>query len=276
MACNKFSIKDLDAYRDGMLDDQRRSELSRHLDQCAACRESLDKTAEFEQQIKDVASSWIPSDKLWARIRNSVEKQSRRTPERFRPKQFTGIAAAITLCTFAFMIYLTISPVQETESDSTVAALVNEFHTFVISRRELDYREPQPGNVRDWFGSKVEFRVPLPLSTPDIKLAGGRLCNMFDQRIVSFMYQVDGVWVSLYIMQSMPGDRQPDMGTEQRVNGYGYVQWQYQGLHYSLVGDLPANHLHRIAERLLRAEIVTSSPDPQMAFFQTKIQENKT
>lgn len=239
-----------DAYLDMTLDQPSRSRLDNHLNQCAACRQRLNQAAAIEQQIRDVASTWTPSEGLWARIKEGDENQLQRSSDRITPQKFAGTAAVIVLCTFAFATYFLLSPSQILKSESTAVALVNEFHTFVVSRRELDYSEPLPMNVREWFGDKVEFRVPLPVSTPKFTLAGGRLCNMFDQRIVSFMYRVDGAWVSLYIMQSAPDYKLQEMGKQLLVHGYGYVEWQQQGLHYSLVGDVPADHLRHIAERL--------------------------
>ena len=103
------------------------------------------------------------------------------------------------LLALGFMVYLLPGINQESQSNSVASALVNEFHTFVISKRALDYTHNKPAEVRQWFGSKVDFRVPLPVEAPAMVLSGGRLCNMFDQRVVSFMYRYDDAWVSLYI-----------------------------------------------------------------------------
>ena len=64
-------------------------------------------------------------------------------------------------------------------------------------------------------------------------------------------------------------------GAEHRVNGYGYVEWQNQGLHYSLVGDLPANQLHRIADRLIRDEVVITPPYSEVVFYQINTGKNQ-
>ncbi len=248
-SCDPF-IKDLDAYRDAVLETQRYREVETHLQQCAACRGRLQQDAALELQIRNAAAAWKPSADLWQRVKSSAAQAPSQSA---RPPWPAGIAATLVLGIVAVLAYLSFEPAREAGSDSTAVALVNEFHTFVVSRRELDYSEPGPSNVRDWFGSKVDFRVPLPVSTPDVALAGGRLCNMFDQRIVSFMYRVDGAWVSLYIMQSKI---ERPAGGQRLVNGYAYVEWQDQGLSYSLVGNLPAERLRGIAESLAREQTV--------------------
>jgi len=62
-------------------------------------------------------------------------------------------------------------------------------------------------------------------------------------------------------MQSMPQDEPLQSERELLVNGYGYIGWQHQGLHYSLVGDLPAERLRRIANHLYPADVVTAEID---------------
>ena len=153
---------------------------------------------------------------------------------------------------------------EQADPGETVAlALVNEFHTFVVSHRDLDFSDTQPTEIRNWFGDKVDFRVPTPIKSQELKLAGGRRCNMFDQRIASFMYQVDGAWVSLYIMRS--GKVEDNLGAshELLLKGYGFIDWEDQGLHYSLVGDLPVERLREIAEHLRNTRILTNLPGPE-------------
>ena len=245
----KYFLPDLDAYRDATLEPARRRELEQHLAACESCRGRLRRDAALEQKIRETAVDWTAPAGLWQRIERSAEGARQRA----RPPLLAGSAAAVLLCLLVASVYWWLDPLSRQQPESTAVALVNEFHTFVVSRRELDYSEPGPSNVRDWFGSKVDFRVPLPVSTPDVALAGGRLCNMFDQRIVSFMYRVDGAWVSLYIMQSKI---ERPAGGQRLVNGYAYVEWQDQGLSYSLVGNLPAERLRGIAESLAREQTV--------------------
>ncbi len=146
--------------------------------------------------------------------------------------------------------------------DSVATALVNEFHTFVVSQRDLDFSDDRPQQIRNWFGNKVNFRVPLPVHTREFRLAGGRLCNMLDQRIVSYMYRIDDAWVSLYIMKSSDSltNRQP--GVEQILRGYGAISWQADGLVYTLVGDVDSNRLREVANALYMPQSAESEPRP--------------
>lgn len=250
----KTCLNDLDAYRDGALEKKQHSDIGAHLEQCADCRAARQRADDFDRQLREVASTWVPPDGLWARIKQTAAMQQEATGSHTTRPLLPAVAAAILLFSFAFVTLLHMGTDQAAQSESTAAALVNEFHTFVISRRELDYSEARPDNLRDWFSNKVEFRVPLPVTAAEYRLAGGRLCSMLEQRIVSFMYRVDGAWVSLYIMKSMPQDVPRQTDRELLVNGYGFIGWQHQGLRYSLVGDLPAERLRGIANHLYPAD----------------------
>ena len=236
---------DLDAYRDGELDDDRCRAVSEHLAHCDTCRERVSRDDAIEQQIRVAADDWQASPELWRRIRRSARRSR---PPVLRP--LPAMAASLVLAISAVVAWLVPDRVASPPTDSVATALVNEFHTFVVSQRDLDYSDDRPQQIRNWFGSKVDFRVPLPVRTREFELAGGRLCNMLDQRIVSYMYRIDDAWVSLYIMKSSDQvtNRQP--GLEQVLRGYGYINWQADGLVYTLVGDVDSQQLRGIATAL--------------------------
>lgn len=249
---------DLDAYRDNSLDENRQLEVSTHLQNCTACQQEAAQAAAIEQELRNQASDWAPSEELWARIKDSAELESTAAPvtdRRFH--QLPWAAAALLVMALGAISFSLIDNTQRGNSDFVADALVNEFHTFVVSHRELDFQDSQPAEIRQWFGDKVNFRVPLPVKIDNLQLAGGRLCNMFDQRIASFMYRVDDVWVSLYIMRSNP-HRSSTAANELLLQGYGYIDWETQGLHYSLVGEVAMDRLRQIATSLRSTQLLTS------------------
>ncbi len=254
--CKSFQV-DLDAYRDKSLVPDRQHEVLQHLQQCTICRKEISRAEEMEQRLRDEASTWVASKDLWLRIKNSAKNEASEYRSITSNAQLRWVAAAMLMVTLSFIGYSKLSQQPQDATDSLASALVNEFHTFVVSRRDLDYVDTQPAGIRQWFGDKVDFRVPEPVKTTDFKLAGGRLCNMFNQRIASFMYQVDGAWVSLYIMKPVDNMAIQPAETEMVLRGYGYIDWQSQGLQYSLVGDVPAERLREVARSLHLTEIMT-------------------
>jgi anti-sigma factor RsiW len=246
--CESFRI-DFDAFRDRVLGRDRASEVREHLQTCHSCRTEIHSADAIEQALQENATSWTASPDLWLRILNSTNSLKRGTgqiPGRWLSPQLW--VAALALVLIVGVVGFNFSQLhRQTPVDSVVSALVNEFHTFVISRRGLDYVNTQPHEIKEWFDDKVDFRVPLPVRADDIQLAGGRLCNMLDQRVASYMYQSDGDWVSLYIMKPVNNRAGETPGQEIMVKGYGYIDWQKSGLHYSLIGDITVDRLRQIA-----------------------------
>lgn len=245
-------LADLDAFRDGVLDENHRIQIQQHLKNCTACNEEMTRSADIEQALKEHASSWIPSENLWPRIQHSasqLESSQSSSPKHYF-SQFKWMAAALILLTVTVFSFNMVRHDDQSLTNPVATALVNEFHTFVISRRNLDYIDTQPARVREWFGNKVDFRAPRPVKTAGLKLEGGRLCNMLNQRIASYMYQSDGAWVSLYIMKSGPAGIEQNSAREIVVQGYGYIDWELEGLHYSLVGDIDVDRLRQFATEL--------------------------
>lgn len=249
--CNSV-LADLDAFRDGSLDQNRHLQIQQHLNNCAACDAEMHQSADIEQAIKDHASNWILPDDLWARIQTSASelKASRKPSPKVYSSRFSWMAAALILLTISLFSVNMIRQDEQAFINPVASALVNEFHTFVISRRELDYIDTRPSAVRQWFGNKVDFRAPKPVMTTSLQLAGGRLCNMLNQRVASYMYQSDGAWVSLYIMKPELAGIKQNSGREIVVQGYGYIDWDHEGLYYSLIGDIGVDRLRLLASEL--------------------------
>ena len=265
--CASFS-NDLDAYLDLALEPDREHALLAHLEHCEHCRAELDHAHSIEAEIRLAATDWQPSPDLWNKVTDSVQRQLQHAPahqdadrQRQRPI-FTWMTAALLLITVGATGFGLLKQNSSDTPEAVAAALINEFHTFVVSHRALDFSATHPAEIRSWFSDKVDFRVPLPVNPTDLKLAGGRLCNMLDQRIASFMYQVDGAWVSLYIMRSATAKQGLGASHEVLLQGYAFIDWENQGLHYSLVGDLPVERLREISERLRLTRILTHLPGP--------------
>lgn len=265
-SCASIRI-DLDLYRDQALEPNLQHQVQVHIDHCEPCRAELEVAQSIENQIRSELYSQ-PAPALWNRIIASAQEpaqqqtQTQRTGQHPTSRQrqsplFTWMTAAVLLITVTVGGYGLLKQDLDPDSDTLASALINEFHTFVVSHRDLDFIDSHPAQIRSWFGDKVDFRVPMPVDAADLQLAGGRLCNMLDKRIASFMYQIDGAWVSLYIMRSAMTTQNTVESHEILKQGYAFIDWKNEGLHYSLVGDLPVERLRQIAERLRSTRVFT-------------------
>ncbi|MEM7562021.1 MAG: zf-HC2 domain-containing protein [Pseudomonadota bacterium] len=245
--CNDIQ-KDLDAYRDDVLDAARRTEIAVHLASCQTCRGQHREAEAVESIIRAESESWQPPEHLWERIEVNVDAataQSGGQPSVWL--KFASVAVLVMMISIGIYQYDWSS---ETATERTSTALANEFHTFVISQRNLDFSHSEPLSIREWFGDKVGFRVPLPVEVDNTRLLGGRLCNMLDRRVVSFMYKKNNAWISLYIMQAVAGDEVDTTLAERFEQGYGYIGWYQDGLEYSLIGDVSIDELRDMLSAL--------------------------
>lgn len=244
---------DFDDYRDNQLDEQRNRQIESHLSDCADCRRFIEQASSIERNIRDETDTWGVPEQLWGRIKASADQASASSVKQLKPQSW--IAAAILLVALVVVGFNVNQQTNVNPVNTVAATLVSEFHTFVISRRQLDYTDTQPVAIRQWFGDKVSFRVPMPVQAEQLSLAGGRLCNMLDQQVVAYMYHSGDAWVSLYIMKSTSDENSQNqnrqgIGKDIMHQGYGYIDWERAGLLYSLVGDIPVEQLRLIAKSL--------------------------
>ncbi len=243
---------DLDAYRDGELDETRSEQIQQHLEHCPTCDSAMKQARYIENMIKETSLRWTPPAALWSRIQHSAEQRApseNAVPRRRGLRYGWAVAAMLVLGIILFNVNLVNQDTSQF-NEPVASVLVNEFHTFVISHRNLDYVDRQPEAIRQWISGKVDFRAPEPVKSQSMQLEGGRLCNMLNQRVASYMYRSDGAWVSLYIMQPEPAGIDQTGTAETVVQGYGFIDWQRDGLYYSLVGDIDVARLRRFAEEL--------------------------
>jgi anti-sigma factor RsiW len=255
--CTSFRA-DLDAFRDGLLGEELSQQMQRHIESCDSCRAQAKQAEAIEAGVRANAAEWFAPDHLWSRIQNSANNPGLENRRRSHRKPWSWAVAAMLVVAVVVVGFDLNRQAEQKSMNSVASVLVNEFHTFAVSHRNLDYIDSEPKAIRQWFGDKVDFRVPLPTKVSGLNLAGGRLCNMLNQRVASYMYQSDGAWVSLYIMKSGQGlDR--DFDAHLSLRGYGYIEWVNEGLHYSLVGDISIVRLRQIADTIYRQQFLPES-----------------
>lgn len=193
-------------------------------------------------ELEDVA---VPDD-LWQRIRTTVqtEQSSQKAPG--IPLWPRWVMASVLLALLAA------SPLLVTrwgQSDPALAELlIEEFHTFDISNRDFDVTERNPDALRQWFTSRLDFNPPKPITAIEkVSLVGGRLCQVDHHRMAAYMYQIDDHSVSLYIMADPNTDADKSRPVV-RFRGYGYVNWQQDGLSYMMVSTLENDRLLHLAK----------------------------
>jgi len=244
--------KNLDAFLDGRLDRERRSALEAHLAQCNECNAHLKNARAVERRLRERYYEEPMPAELWSRIQASLSMDRRGSSRNRGAWTAVAIAASLVLAVGAALM---LSVSHRAPSDELSTAIVNELRTFVISRRSVDLASTDPLALRGWFVDKVEFSPPSPPSAGGaLDLVGGRLCNILDQRVISYMYRSQGRLVSLYVMRDRGRDDGGGNGDARtsEMNGYTHVGWTRAGLRYSLVAKIPAARAEDITRALMQ------------------------
>ena len=193
----------LDAYLDGGLEARAVDGIERHLEVCAACSAQIARARSVEGALRGLYAEEPLPGGLAARIRASSARESsdpssapRGRSRGTRTPRWLARAALLLVVagTIALLAPRLDRPADEQRLSTVV---VSEFNTFVISRRAIDAPLTDPVALRDWFVDKVDFVPPPPPRAEGVvRLVGGRLCNILDRRVISYMYRGDEGLVS--------------------------------------------------------------------------------
>ena len=259
MNCQEFR-SEIDEFLDGALLAQEQEKRERHIKACPRCWSEVESIQALENRLRHtLREEGSDPERLWRRIRTDLASGHDEGRMRFGhwPK-VAALAASVLLVVAAALVGRDIVQPNSIQA-KLIEAPVNELRSFVASQRPLDLATADPDQLRDWFIDKVDFTPPTPATPDELNLIGGRLCYILDRRAASYMYRVDGRFVSLYVMDGVGLNRPIDAAREfagrrlvvRRLQGYTHVLWASGQHHLSLVADLPAVRLLDIARRLI-------------------------
>lgn len=266
MACHDV-WQQLDAFRDGTLDDTRLVMVRQHLAACQDCRSKLEGMWSLEDCLRTTFRDEPVPATLWSRISADLEsmRSSMAPAEQTRrafPWAWAVMAAMVLLALLGGALLTSSLFAPQSLAVRLLSTPVQDLHTFVVSQRALDITSPDPQRLRQWFQGKIDFSPPLlPRQAGTATLVGGRLCYFLDRRVASFMYTDDGRYLSLYVMSRqglppLPQERVEVAHPQARVyaiRGYTHVIWFHTDLLYSLVSDLPQARLLELVRGLVPA-----------------------
>ena len=116
----------------------------------------------------------------------------------------------------------------------------------------------QPASLQSWFESQVDYAVEVP-DIPDASLRGGHLAYLGGVQGVAVEYEIAGKDLT-YLM--VPEGNVLDMLLEQgdtlvtwSSRGYQIVMWRQGGGTRALIGSLPKQEIHDIADHCRRTMI---------------------
>ncbi len=243
----------------------QRSRLARHVASCEGCRRNVALLQQSEQAIASSGSLEAPPEDLWERISSRLEPKPVRRPV-FDPlpgrRSFALVAATLFL---AAIVLLHVHPVSRDGQDEMAVFAERHRSASAVSASE----EVPPVAVR-LFGDAAD----LPVRLPDALPSGWKLISVEKFTcprglpVAHLVYAKGDQRVSIF---QKPAGSGPGFGMGRgRGGGYGWMRRQGQGggggmqrfggqpvgvavgggLRFVVMGDLPADDIQKIADRL--------------------------
>lgn len=252
MSGRPITEDDLHAYVDGQLDDARRDEVAayfeanpeiaarfaRYGDQRAAIRAALDPVA-----VEPIPTRLNPSHIIAARRSESA------------PLWRYAAAIALLLATGGSGGWLLRSALEPPREG--VLALAGEatssFVTYASDTvRPVELRSGDSVELIDWATRRIGRKPVLPdLTRTGYRMMGGRIVSTPHGAGLMLMYDNDRGTRLVMLSRPMAVDQNRKMMEHAQGNIEGW-SWATDGMGYSLVGTLPADQLHPLADDIRR------------------------
>lgn len=243
---------DLHAYIDGRLDESRCAEVSAYLEQHPevaarfACYSSQRDTLRIA--LDPVADEPVPT-----RLNISHMLADRRQK---RTSSWRYAAAAVVLLFVGGSAGWTIRAGHDQRIDGVIALADEASQNYVAfasdRTRPVEVRAEQSLELLDWATERMGRKPILPdLSESGFRLMGGRVVS--SPRGAGLMLMYDNDRGARLVMLARPMDADQDRTmmrhTKGKVEGWA---WATDGMGYSLVGSLPSDALHPLADDVRR------------------------
>lgn len=240
-----------DRHLDAELDELDEASIDAHLASCAPCRARFATQRAFHVQLKHTlgeATRAPPPDALRARVRGAISLEAANA-RRWPVGKLSAIAAVALAVVAAW-------PYQPSEASRMVDDLVDR-HAANLPP-EVRPRGDDDAELRRFLAHNLAGAVtPPPLAAGPVRLVGARVTNGRGHDIPYFIYDQRGAKLSYF---AVPGATAPSAadGFERRSigdrlvwvgarRGYNVVSWTGRGATFTLVSDVDARELVRLA-----------------------------
>lgn len=247
----------IDAYVDGEFEERERTELELHLEDCDDCRRQVEGRVHVKKCLKSACGNQKAPDELRDRIMGELRETASQESDSGRSAMWRYAAAAVPLAAAVALVmvvftpdFLTVKPggAEQVNQPEAVQNTV-EWHRGDFP---VEVTGPASADVSRWFRGKVDFPVRLPsFQSHDVRLVGGRLANVNNQRAAYALYEVGGARLSVMMSHddeiSVPTQNiETIQGRDvafMNIRGYEVAILRNNGITYTMTSDVSHDEL---------------------------------
>jgi len=252
MSGKPITEDDLHAYIDGLLDDIRRADVSAYLE---AHPEVASRFARYGDHRADMRAALDPvaDEPVPTRLNLTHLMAARQSG---RSSVWRSAAAAIILLVAGgaggWGLHGVLQPRGE-GVDALAGEAMDNFATFASDTvRPVELRSDNMAELVAWATQRIGRKPVLPdLSKSGYRLMGGRIVSTPYGAGLMLMYDNDRSTRLVMLSRPMKADRNQTMTSYSQGNVDGW-SWATGGMGYSIVGPMPANELHPLADDIRR------------------------
>ncbi len=248
---------------DGAVDALEAAALEAHMAQCPDCAAYCDNARALDDRLREELTGPCDFDRLWGSVQERIVAEDDVMPQSDAVsvqgdadsgqggalitgvRRWAGMAIAAMILLGAFAGGTAVLRMNAGELP-IVTETVRDFETFRIRGGLLDVAANEPGLVREWVATRVDFHLPGDVDPPaGFEIAGGRLCSFLNRRLAFLHYKKGPGSLSLYVMKAT-GLKIPEHGQFKSVNsanGLTTVTWRQSDLAFVVVSNLPSQEV---------------------------------
>jgi anti-sigma factor RsiW len=265
----------LDAFLDGRLGRTRTAVLLRHMTECQACALRVDKLRQFERDLNRRIRALDGPVSVWGGLDVHLVRSIHTTelppppPATFLPTlaklpqpllieqahSGTGSGKAVSRqqrriaprVLVLFIAVMTAGAAVEgarrfTGTEPRAAAELRLYREHMAGQNGLPLVTTEAPTLRRWLETQTGIAFPIPETTGDFRLVGGRIEHLGGRPNAVVAYDLHGKAALLYV-QSREAKAPPVSPSVASVDGLSAVRWSDSSFEFSVLSALPTDEL---------------------------------
>jgi anti-sigma factor RsiW len=260
MSSRPITEEDLQGYVDRLLDAERQAEVARYLDGHADVARRVRNYRRYDEALRQALGPFA-EEPVPAALNLAHMIEQRRRPV---AAWWQAVAAAVLLCIGGAGGWALHDHMQAAQGSVTggskaggMVALVQEaadsYDVYAPDHvHPVEFKAAERAEMMQWMSQRLSHPVAVPdLAASGYRFMGGRLLATSQGPAVLLMYDDDQGKRLVMVTRAMAADQHMPMSQHERNAVVGFA-WADKGMGYSLVGPLPPEVLHPIANEVRR------------------------